>query len=234
MKEINFKSVLLETRVSIVSAILLSVFNLGFIFEKLGGGWFGSLCAFMEFDRALIFKGELWRVITCHLVHWSPQHFFLDALVCVALGFVFEQRIGPRYFKVLMAAALLISTALIFFQSGLQTYRGISGLINTQFILGVGLFVFDRNNRKFMKGLYVIIFSIHVFKVAYETIHGVSFFSTESLGDMGLFTPLAHLTGALVGFWYLFKFSRPQGPRVFMTHISFILDRARRSVGYFI
>jgi rhomboid family GlyGly-CTERM serine protease len=227
-------SILINTKVSIVSAVLLCLLNTGFIFGNGMNGWFNALCSFMEFDRELILEGEFWRVLTCHLVHWSPEHFFLDGLVFIALGIVFEKKIGPRYWKILMVSAFAVSMALLCFQNNLHAYRGISGLINTQFILGVGLFVFDRNNEKFMKVLYIIIFAIHVFKVVYETINGVSFFNTETLGDMGLFTPLAHLAGAMMGLFYLLIFIFPKIPEVLMDQVRADLYRGTRSVSYHI
>jgi hypothetical protein len=100
-------------------------------------------------------------------------------------------------------SGIVIGLTLLIFQGGLSRYRGISGLINTQFVLGMGLFVFDRKLKTYMRGLYMIIFSVHVYKIFYETLNRISFFDTDALGNMGLFTPLAHLSGALVGLGYL-------------------------------
>ncbi|MFZ1986492.1 MAG: rhombosortase [Desulfatitalea sp.] len=203
----DFKSILSQFKVSILSAIVLCFFNAGFIIDGAQSRWFHSFCAFMEFDRASILKGEIWRLFTCHLVHWSPEHFYLDALVFLALGIAFEQKIGRRYGQVLSIAGCVVGLALLIFQNDLAAYRGISGLINTQFVLGTGLFVLDANLKRTIKGFYVAIFSIHIFKIAYETIYQVSFFSTDALGSMGIFTPLAHLSGAIVGFVGLIRFT---------------------------
>lgn len=44
--------------------------------------------------------------------------------------------------------------------------------------------------------------------ILYETINRVPFFSTNLLGDMGLFTPAAHLSGAAIGFIFFLCLAR--------------------------
>jgi rhomboid family GlyGly-CTERM serine protease len=202
-----FKASLSQFKITLLSALGLCFFNAGFILGGAQAQWFQSLCAFMEFDRASILKGEIWRLFTCHLVHWSPEHFYLDVLVFIAQGIVFEPKIGRTYAQVLGIAGGAIGLALLL-QSDLAVYRGISGLINTQLVLGTGLFVFDPNLKGSIKGFYMAVLSVHLFKIAYETVLKVPFFVTDALGDMGLFTPLAHLIGVIVGVGYLAERTR--------------------------
>ncbi len=203
----NRHSLLRQTRITLVCALFLLLFNTEHILSCAIAGWPGDMASLMQFDRELIFKGEIWRLITCHFVHWSLDHFLLDALVFLALGITFEQNIGRKYLEVLVLSGLMISLSLLFFQWDLDTYRGISGLINTQFLLGTGLFMFNKNLKSHVRYFYTAIFCIHVFKTTFEMLTGSSFFHTNALGQMGAFTPLAHLTGALVGFWFLYFMS---------------------------
>jgi rhomboid family GlyGly-CTERM serine protease len=204
-----FKAGLSQFKITILLTLGLCVFNAGFILGDAQAQWFQSLCAWMQFDGASILRGEIWRLFTGHLVHWSAAHFYLDAAVFIAQGIVFEPKIGRQYARTLALAAGAIGLGLLIFQRDLGAYRGISGLINTQFVLGTGLFVFDASLKRRVKGFYVAIFSIHIFKIGYEIFFQVSFFSTDALGDMGRFTPLAHLAGALVGLGYLVKLAWP-------------------------
>lgn len=210
------KSILGQFKITILTAVVLCCANIGFIFDGVQNEGFQAFCTFMQYDRALILKGELWRLLTCHLVHWSPEHFYLDASVFLALGITFEQKIDRIYGSVLCMAGLVIGLTLLLFQTDLTTYRGISGLINTQIILGTGLFVFERNPGRALKGFYLSIFFAHLIKTAYEIIFQVSIFSTEVLGDLGRFTPLAHLAGVLVGVGYLIRIGfSPRKFRIF-------------------
>lgn len=88
------KAILNQFKITILSALVLCFFNAGFILGDAQAKWFQALCAFMEFDRASILKGEIWRLFTGHLVHWSAEHFYLDALVFMVQGIVFEPKIG--------------------------------------------------------------------------------------------------------------------------------------------
>ncbi len=203
-----FKATLSQFKITLLTAVVLCFFNAGFILGDAQARWFQALNALMEFDRALILKGEIWRLFTGHLVHWSAAHFYLDALVFVAQGIVFEPKIGRGYAQVLGIAGGAISLSLLLFQSDLAAYRGISGLINTQLVLGTGLFVFDPDLKRSVKAFYMAVLSVHMFKIAYETVFKVPFFVTGALGDMGLFTPLAHLIGVIVGLGYLAKRTR--------------------------
>lgn len=207
MNEKSLKKILVCSRITIWSGIILVIFNAGFIFALFGGEWFLSFCSFMEYDRSLILKGEIWRLITCHLVHWSPAHFYLDSMVFTFQGITFEQKIGRKYWLVMILSALFISISLLLFRQDLLIYRGISGLINTQLVLGTGLFIVDKALSKSLRMLFIISFSIHMIKIIYETITRVPFFHTHLLGNMGFFTPAAHLSGVALGILFLFYIS---------------------------
>ena len=209
MNESNLKTDILDSRVTIISGIILIIFNTGFIFSLSGSSWFSTFCSLMEYDRALILKGEIWRLVTCHLVHWSPAHFYLDSVVFIFQGITFEQKIGKKYWFVLLVSTLFISVSLLIFRKDLIFYRGISGIINTQLVLGSGLFIFDKAMSKNMRGMFSVCFSIHMIKIIYETVNRAPFFSTHLLGDMGLFTPAAHLSGVVLGFIFLIAYLMP-------------------------
>ena len=201
------KSALIKTPaypwITILSGIILVIFNAGFILRCSNSEWFNSFCSFMEFDRCLILNGEIWRLITGHLVHWSSEHFYLDSMVFILQGITFEKKIGHKYWSMLVLSALFISATLLIFRQDLLYYRGISGLINTQLILGTGLFIRDITQGKGMRNMFAICFSIHMIKIIYETINRAPFFSTHLIGDMGLFTPAAHLSGVVIGLLFL-------------------------------
>ncbi|HEX9171332.1 MAG TPA: rhomboid family intramembrane serine protease, partial [Telluria sp.] len=49
----------------------------------------------MEFDRSAIPAGQLWRLWSGHLVHFSVPHALGDALVLLAAGLSVERALGP-------------------------------------------------------------------------------------------------------------------------------------------
>ena len=98
------------------------------------------LCA-LEFDRDAILRGELWRLWSAHLVHFSPAQAMLDALLFLLSGAMAARtlRIDFRWRDLLLAAPL-ISLALLWLAPDLAAYRGLSGLASATLLLaGIGI-----------------------------------------------------------------------------------------------
>lgn len=100
--------------------------------------WAGEpVAAGLAWERAAILHGDLWRLWSGHLVHFSPGHAAADALGLVAMGLVAEPLTGSRRFAlVLGGGALLISLGLLALAPGLLEYRGASGLAVLAAVLG--------------------------------------------------------------------------------------------------
>jgi rhomboid family GlyGly-CTERM serine protease len=91
----------------------------------------------LEWERVAILHGELWRLISGHVVHFSLSHAGADALGLAAMGLVAEPLTGSRRFAlVLGGGALLMSLGLLALAPGLLEYRGASGLVVLVAVLG--------------------------------------------------------------------------------------------------
>jgi rhomboid family GlyGly-CTERM serine protease len=96
-----------------------------------------SVAAGLAWERSAILHGELWRLWSGHLVHFSFSHAGADALVLVAMGMIAEPLIGSRRFAlVLGGGGALISLGLLALAPGLLEYRGASGLAVLVAVLG--------------------------------------------------------------------------------------------------
>lgn len=94
----------------------------------------------LAFERAAVLHGELWRLWSGHLVHYSLSHAGADALVLTAMGMVAEPAAGSRRLAlVLGGGALLISLGLLVLAPGINEYRGASGLAVLTAVLGGAL-----------------------------------------------------------------------------------------------
>ena len=89
----------------------------------------------LQFDRASISAGEVWRLVTCHLTHWNGDHLHWDLLMFVVIGGACELR-NPRQMRwcVAMSAAVVAGLVLYCFQA-IQEYRGLSGIDTALFTL---------------------------------------------------------------------------------------------------
>lgn len=85
----------------------------------------------LEYQREPIRLGEVWRVLTGHLVHTGPVHLLMNlgALVLLAIlaPAVFAPATGPLRIAVV---ALVTSSGLLLFDPGLDWYRGLSGVLH--------------------------------------------------------------------------------------------------------
>lgn len=80
-------------------------------------------------DRAAILSGQIWRLWTGHLVHFSLQQFFLDASTLLLVGLLAEREFGARVTAgILWLGMPAIALGLLLLAPDLREYRGASGL----------------------------------------------------------------------------------------------------------
>ncbi len=153
-----------------------------------------------EFDRRLVCAGEIWRIATCHITHWSLDHLLWDALALGVLGVMCERRDRARWLACLIASGVAIPLAVLVLQPEMVTYRGLSGLDTSLFtLLAVGMLREKWRDREW-KWLTVVCMLIAGFagKIVFELATGGSVFVDSTAAN---FTPapLAHLIGLVVG-----------------------------------
>lgn len=101
------------------------------------GGAGEPVAAGLAWERGAILHGELWRLWTGHLVHFSLSHAAADALVLAAMGLLAEPLVGPRRFAMLLGGgAFVLSLGLLALAPGLHEFRGASGLAVLTAVLG--------------------------------------------------------------------------------------------------
>ena len=88
-----------------------------------------SITPWLEYDRSAILGGQLWRLWTCHLVHYSTQHALADASALFLVGVFAETLFGTRNTAaVLLVGAPAISVGLLLTAPGMEHFRGASAL----------------------------------------------------------------------------------------------------------
>lgn len=91
----------------------------------------------LVYDRDSIAAGEWWRLLTGHWVHGDAHHLFMDGAGLFILSLLLERMNLWRYIALLSVASLSIDGMLWFFLPWLETYCGLSGLLNA--LLGAGM-----------------------------------------------------------------------------------------------
>lgn len=89
---------------------------------------FPEASSFFIFDRTAILNGEIWRLLTGHLVHFNRTHIVYNFMAFGLVGWMIESNKHRHYFLFLTFIALSISLTLLLVKTGMTYYGGLSGL----------------------------------------------------------------------------------------------------------
>jgi rhomboid family GlyGly-CTERM serine protease len=144
--------------------------------------------------RAEVFGGEVWRLWTGHLVHFSGSHLFWNLAVFVPSAMWLERldRRGGRVF--LLVASPLISLLLLAFDPSLLRYGGLSGLATGTLVL-LALLQLARRDPREPAWFWWGVLGIVAAKLVGEQVTKTPLLASN-MGDVRT-VPLAHLGGAL-------------------------------------
>lgn len=134
--------------------------------------------------------GAPWRILTCHLTHWTHAQLAWDALAFAALGFVTERCDRRAFLAAIVVAMIAVPFAVSLFSPEVVAYRGLSGLASAVFAL-----LLIQARREPLTAVFALAF---VAKLAYEATTGGALFASE-LGAGVVPLPVAHLAGAVAG-----------------------------------
>jgi rhomboid family GlyGly-CTERM serine protease len=153
----------------------------------------------LQYDRDLLTSGQLWRIATCHLVHFNGEHFGWCLLATIILGGACEM-LGRRLFLVAtVSSILLIPIAMFEREPHVHTYRGLSGIASTFFVL----LLFEVLRRRLRERAWVPLAAAGALGVAFvakillEMRFGVTIFVSNASRTFDP-VPAAHLCGVLV------------------------------------
>lgn len=158
-----------------------------------------SLGNVLQFDRAAVAHGQVWRFFTAHLTHFGNDHLRWDLLAFVVLGVVAERRSRGGFFLVLGVSAAVITTGVWLAQPQFTTYRGLSGIDSALF----GFVIADllaagwRERHGFSLVVGALALAGFAAKCAVELTSGGTVF-VETGGAFAP-VPLAHLLGLACG-----------------------------------
>jgi rhomboid family GlyGly-CTERM serine protease len=171
----------------LLGVVALLVFNLP-----------ASIQTLFQYDRNEILVGELWRLFTGHVVHWSAQHLIWDLTVLIACGGLLEWVNRKLMVGILVVGSLLISFGLIIFQSDMLYYRGLSGMDMALFA-GICLQAISYCRLR-AKSELAILWGLAllgcVLKPAFEIVVGGSFFVSD-FGSGVEPSALSHILGII-------------------------------------
>ncbi len=152
----------------------------------------------LEYDRARVAAGELWRLATAQAVHWTPRMALADLGAILVLG-AWLERNGQR--KRMLLACLLGATLTLagvaLLLPHLALYRGSSASASALFVL-TALEIVRHPPRRGARALALLALLLIAAKVAWEMLTGEALFAAPLPPGIAV-VPLAHLLGGAAG-----------------------------------
>lgn len=147
-----------------LSGLLTLLIGILYLFE-------GPAPSTLVYDRAAIEAGEYWRLISGHLVHCDIQHLLLNGLAFLLLALLIEKQ-SISLVPPLLFGFTSVSFYLWFFEPDISLYCGLSGVLNTLLVIGLGAYYRSSKNPIFLMTLIGA-----VIKIIWETTTQESIFS---------------------------------------------------------
>jgi rhomboid family GlyGly-CTERM serine protease len=154
---------------------------------QLGGA---ATLAALRYDRGALRAGQLWRLVSAHVVHLDLRHTLLNALGLVLMWALFIRDYRPRqWFLILIAATAAIDAGLWFRDTDVIWYVGASGVLHG--VMAAGILAQLRRGER--SGMILAVFL--AVKLGYEQFAGALPFA----GSAVVVVVNAHLYGVLGG-----------------------------------
>ena len=145
-----------------------------------------------RYDRAEIAGGEIWRLVTGHLVHLSWGHTWLNLVALLLMTFLLDDVMRTRdWIVAFVLAGSAIDAGLFFLEPDVAWYVGLSGSLHG--VMVVGAIAMLRTTSM----MAVILLIGIICKLAWEQLLGPIPLSESTSGGAVLVD--AHLYGALGG-----------------------------------
>ncbi|MGH8397285.1 MAG: rhombosortase [Gammaproteobacteria bacterium] len=146
----------------------------------------------LQYDRWTILHGQIWRIFTGNFVHLGWGHLAEDMAGYVLLWLLFEDVLpGWRCPTLIVLGSLGVGIGLLLGDPDLRWYVGISGALNTLWIVGAMVMMSRRDWLGWVLAVFLLL------KLIYEQIFGPLPFSVTTTG--GPVVVDAHLYGTCAG-----------------------------------
>ncbi len=153
-----------------------------------------------ELDPGRVLLGEWWRLLSCHLVHYSPAHAVGDIAAFTVWAAIVEAISRRLLVWVLGTAALVVGLGVLVFCPAVRHYGGLSAIDVALATALLGVLATSPEFRRLpgARTWVALIALAHVSKAFYELALGTAILAPD-LGKGVVLLPPAHLLGAAAG-----------------------------------
>jgi len=157
-----------------------------------------SLQELLKYDYNLVSQGQVWRLLSCHLVHVDIKHAFFNLLALLSCLLIFERLKAVEWLALSVVSGLIIALCLFELHPNIVWYMGFSGILHAW--VAAGSYAWFMYGEKKLASVFLVLLCL---KLIWEQYRGVTILS----GDALIITE-AHLYGAISGLIYAILFFR--------------------------
>lgn len=145
------------------------------------------------YHRQAILTGEIWRLFTAPLVHFSASHIFWDVLIFGVAGFAVNVSGFPRFWLVCFLTAIISGLLFLKVFPDLEYYGGLSGLATGAVVYYClcNIFLTERKRQ-----IWVLILIVVGVKILIEIVLNAPIFINAGEANYRVL-PSAHIVGYL-------------------------------------
>lgn len=111
----------------------------------------------LRWDRSGIAEGEIWRMVTGHLVHMNWSHFWLNAVGLLLVWLLVGERFSPRgWIWIIVVTIAGTDLGFWFLDPELQWYVGMSGLLHGLLMAGLIMGLQSDARESLLIGAFVV------------------------------------------------------------------------------
>ncbi len=151
------------------------------------------------YDRGAIARGQVWRLFTGHLAHWSASHLAWNLVSLGAVGWGARDLPFRLVSRPVSWSILLIGPVLFLCQAGMAQYTGLSGVVTALFVCLAGERMRSAPDERWVWGALLVAMCG---KIAVEFAQPTPLFAASGAPSFRA-SPMAHLVGAVVGWFAL-------------------------------
>ncbi len=152
-----------------------------------------SITQHLMYHQRSIADGQVWRIITGHLVHSNGWHLLLNITSLLLIGWLFSQHLDIRLWAtVFLLSALMISLTYFWLAPQFQYYVGLSAVLYAIIIIGA---LFDLKQQPLIA---IIILLVVTGRVIWQQFSGGVDELAELIGERVAVE--SHLFGIIIGY----------------------------------
>jgi len=149
----------------------------------------------LQYDRSLILRGQIFRLMSCHLTHWSYVHALWSGMAFIVLAGMCERQSRLLTMMTISISALAIGGAIWWLLPQVEVFRGLSGIDSA--LLGLVAVMMLKTPGRLARSLALAAMILFVLKLGSEMLGFRSVFLGRDSDIVPL--PTAHLVGFVTG-----------------------------------